>query len=169
MSISTDKSVSVDGWDLDLGQLSRDDTTGKLAVDTDTARATFRSEEGERNYTLANAHFHAPGEHAIEGRLADLEIHSVFRRLGRTYADYLVVGVMFDLDIDAPDDPFLTQIDASQATATGYYSIINVPFKDFYSWASPKEKFNYQGSLTTPTCTEDVEWFVVKDLSLIHI
>eukprot|EP00344_Euplotes_crassus_P009028 CAMPEP_0197001130 /NCGR_PEP_ID=MMETSP1380-20130617/5897_1 /TAXON_ID=5936 /ORGANISM="Euplotes crassus, Strain CT5" /LENGTH=322 /DNA_ID=CAMNT_0042418675 /DNA_START=20 /DNA_END=988 /DNA_ORIENTATION=- len=167
-SILTDKSVSIDGMNVATVTLSYDASHLQITDDF-VASATLRSDEDEREYTFVNTHFHAPSEHTVDGVQADLESHTVFARQGRTYADYLVLGVMWVHDNDAKNDSYLAAINAGGLTTTpSTQSISNVPFKDFYGWASPKEKYTYIGSLTTPNCTENVEWFVVKETRKIN-
>ncbi|CAI2385067.1 unnamed protein product [Moneuplotes crassus] len=167
-SILTDRTVSIDGRNVSPVTLSYDASNLKI-TDNFIAGATLRSDEEVREYTSVNTHFHAPSEHTIDGVQADLESHTVFARQGRTYADYIVLSVMWVHENDAKNDSYLEAINAGGLTSTpSTQSISNVPFKDFYGWASPKEKYTYVGSLTTPNCTENVEWFVVKEKRKIN-
>ncbi|MDP9143745.1 MAG: carbonic anhydrase family protein [Actinomycetota bacterium] len=123
--------------------------------------------DGDR-YQLAQYHFHAPSEHAINGRLADMEAHLVHHNAQGATA---VVGILFRRGPDP--NPLLDKILLSAPATAG----AEVHAGD----ASPAELFDdlrrvtvkrkrrvqvnsfytYDGSLTTPGCTENVRWSVV--------
>lgn len=123
----------------------------------------------EKSYTLANFHFHAPSEHRINGKTYDLEMHSVFSLDGSVINDFLVLGIIFELDDNAANNTMISALDMENLTSTRPIEpITSVPLKDFYSSVSTKAKYNYKGSLTTPNCSENVEWFVVKEIQKIN-
>jgi carbonic anhydrase len=112
-------------------------------------------------YTLQQFHFHAPSEHAINGRLADAEMHLVHRN---TLGEQAVVAVLLIVD-DAKANPLFDQIifgapvGVSAATEFDLGGEINA--KDLL----PRNRryYTYTGSLTTPPCTEGVDWFVMAE------
>ena len=121
---------------------------------------------GGSRYQLVQYHFHAPSEHAIDGRRADVEAHFVhMNALGAT----LVVDGMFR--IDPEPNPLLDRIllsapEAGEETHAGEAS----PAELFHHLsgvrATPADRvqvnsfYAYDGSLTTPGCTPDVRWFL---------
>ena len=125
---------------------------------------------GGDSYELVQYHFHAPSEHAINGRLADVEAHFVHMNAQGATA---VVGVFYRLG-DEPN-ALLDRILLSAPVTAG--EEVNA------GEGSPAELFNhigdvsakrggpvqvnsfyaYDGSLTTPGCTQNVRWSVLED------
>lgn len=75
----------------------------------------------------------------------------------------LVLGILFTLDENAPDIDFITSLHLANIKKDHEEEIDNVHLRKMFSEISKKEKFNYQGSLTTPPWSETVEWFIVKE------
>jgi carbonic anhydrase len=123
---------------------------------------------GADRYPLVQYHFHVPSEHAVNGRLADLEAHFVHMDAQGVTA---VVGVFFNIGSDP--NPVLDSILLAAPATAGE--------EDTAGKASPAELFqhirgvstagrspvrvnsfySYNGSLTTPGCTEGVLWSVL--------
>lgn len=107
-----------------------------------------------QTYELAQFHFHAPSEHAINGQLADMEIHLVHRRADGALA---VIGIL----INAGDEnAFLAQFwgdfPATEGEVEEEYDVnIADIFPNNFSY------YTYEGSLTTPPCSEIVTWIVM--------
>ena len=107
-------------------------------------------------YDLLQFHFHHPSEHMIEGRPAAMEVHFVHKASDGGLA---VLGVMV---VEGPPHPVLETIwstmpDKAGETVTGGGLI------DFRSLlpADPIT-YRYAGSLTTPPCSEVVQWVVYR-------
>ena len=115
---------------------------------------------GERKYTLIEAHLHNSSEHTINGESFLLEMHLVHERESGEIA---VVGVLYRLGeadpaiqaiIDAAPQPGETAEPASPLDPNDY-----LPAK--------RGHYSYSGSLTTPPCTEGVEWLVMSEIKEI--
>jgi len=128
---------------------------------TDTLRI------GDDSYQLTQYHFHAPSEHAINGRLADVEAHFVHQN---SQGDIAVVGVFFRIGPDP--NPLLTKIlfsapvTANREVTIGEASPAELfPRVDNGSHRNLKVAsfYTYSGSLTTPDCSQDVRWSVLAD------
>lgn len=113
-----------------------------------------------RQYDFAELHFHAPAEHTIGGLRPDLEGHFVHTGAGRSIA---VVAVMFEESPGAhPVDELVTTIppQGEMITTERLADIQRV-----IPLASPR--YRYSGSLTTPPCTEGVDWVVMQEPQLV--
>lgn len=108
-------------------------------------------------YQLLQLHFHAPSEHSVAGELYDMEMHLVHKCEKGTLA---VVGVMMKKGkqnnvIQAIWDNIPTEV-SKENVVEGLS--LNA------SGLLPKSAgyFHYYGSLTTPPCSENVNWSVMK-------
>jgi carbonic anhydrase len=109
--------------------------------------------EGER-YDLIQYHFHIPSEHKVSGQPYDMELHFVHRHSDGTLA---VIGVLFEEGKPLPAlEPLLKSIPEEVGVASATFE--SNPMALF---PSQKTFFRYDGSLTTPPCTEGVKWHVV--------
>lgn len=109
--------------------------------------------EGER-YDLIQYHFHVPSEHKVSGQPYDMELHLVHRHSDGTLA---VIGILFEEGKAlAPLDPVLKSIPEEVGVASATFVTNPMAFL-------PPQKafFRYDGSLTTPPCTEGVKWHVI--------
>lgn len=109
---------------------------------------------GGNRYALAQFHIHHPSEHLLDGRRFPLEIHFV-----HTLADGRI-GVVGVFVAEGKANPVLqTALDTIpkdvDTTSTG--GVIDpralLPVKRGF--------YRYEGSLTTPPCTEKVDWIVM--------
>lgn len=109
-----------------------------------------------REFYLLQFHFHSPSENQIDGKSFPMEAHFVHADKNHNLA---VVAVMFeegetngtiaDLWQQMPDQAGEQQ----ELTSTVNAQALLPESKDYYY---------YNGSLTTPPCTEGVMWMVMK-------
>lgn len=163
----TDTEITIEGSDIASGSLIYLDN--EIQVDYTGAKVMYKSDEETSNWTLAQFHFHAPSEHRINGETFDLEMHNVFVNDADSN-QLLVVGVIYKENPDEKDnDDFLTALDMENLIVNPTTEPIDaVPLKNFYEKLSKKAKYNYKGSLTTPLCTESVEWFIIEEIQEIN-
>jgi carbonic anhydrase len=115
---------------------------------------------GERRYELASMHVHVHAEHQVAGQLFSAEMHLVHRKEGGFLG---VVGQLYRL---GPPDPVLqTLIDAFPEPGQTLLSGFTLNAADFVP--ADKGYFHYEGSLTTPPCTEGVDWYVLQEVRTI--
>lgn len=107
---------------------------------------------GERLFHLVQVHFHTPAEHVIDGERYPLVAHFVHATRDGTLG---VLGVMFK---EGGANEGLQQI--ISALPQGNNAKVMV---DMGAMVPEKlEVYRYMGSLTTPPCSENVNWHVVE-------
>ena len=103
-------------------------------------------------YEVLQFHYHAPCEHAVDGRLFPAEIHSVHKNADGQLA---VVGIFMDEGAEnAAFGPFINNLSAEKADVKDAGVKINAA--DLLP--SAQTTYRYKGSLTTPPCSEGVSW-----------
>ena len=102
-------------------------------------------------------HFHSPAEHTVDGFQYGAELHLVHRRKDR--ADLTVLGVFFDPIWGEESEAASDFIESLQLEDMGKAKL-QVSMKNFMESLSEENFFHYSGSLTTPPCSEGVNWFV---------
>lgn len=110
----------------------------------------------ETKYHLLQFHFHAPSEHTVAGNLYDMEMHLVHESENGVLA---VIGVLIKSgSINTAFTPFWHDL----LSVSGESEQINeVILNAFDLLPSTKHTYRYNGSLTTPPCSEGVKWFVL--------
>lgn len=115
---------------------------------------------GDSVYELKALHIHVPAEHQLDRELFAAELHLVHRSAG---GDYAVVGRLFRLG--EPDPAAQAFLDAypepGQAIAGGF----NLDAAAFVP--TDLGYYRYTGSLTTPPCSEPVDWIVLREIRAI--
>ena len=115
-------------------------------------------------YDLVQIHFHSPSEHTIDGKHFPLEGHMVHQ--SPTTGAYAVIGIMFDSSAADDDDGAVTEaIDAMWdyvSEEDGETSEVLDLYNIFMSNTSGY--YHYNGSFTTPPCTEGVSWFIQAEV-----
>eukprot|EP00929_Paragymnodinium_shiwhaense_P012612 TRINITY_DN119_c0_g1_i2.p1 TRINITY_DN119_c0_g1~~TRINITY_DN119_c0_g1_i2.p1 ORF type:complete len:353 (+),score=53.22 TRINITY_DN119_c0_g1_i2:418-1476(+) len=101
-----------------------------------------------------------PSEHAVDGRLLYAELHAVHQLEGATGLESLLVcGVMYQL---GGASTFLSYVFPVLAGSSST-EIRNIRLDDELTPAAALGFYAYEGSLTTPPCTETVQWIVFKN------
>ena len=115
------------------------------------------------SYELKQAHAHAPSEHAIDGETFAAEVHLVHENASGALA---VVGLLYKLGPSHPVlDLFAESMPASADTPVDTGLDIGIAAADLLP--SDLDYFAYDGSLTTPPCSEGVKWLVMESASTI--
>lgn len=108
-------------------------------------------------YALKQIHFHEPAEHTIDGVRYPLAIHMVHQS---SKGAYLVLAVMAIEGITSAPFAFLESYLPLQKGET---KNIDKAFNLNLNLPNNKGYYHYTGSLTTPPCSEGVQWFVFKE------
>ncbi len=116
---------------------------------TDTNAITVAGQ----SFSLKNVHFHAPSEHTIDGKSFPLELHFVNKTASGSGA---VIGVL--VNEGAQNDAWQPFIDAMAKTTKDTPSEAELPWQSMAPTSFTA--FNYAGSLTTPPCSQPINWWV---------
>lgn len=109
---------------------------------------------GQR-YDLVQFHFHTPSEHQIKGNAYAMELHLVHENQAGELA---VVGVLIE---EGKTHPLLTRIWENLPEA-GRSNTDNANINAMDLLPNERSYYNYVGSLTTPPCSEGVNWIVLR-------
>ncbi len=109
-----------------------------------------------KNYKLLQFHYHAFSEHTINGKHFPLEVHFVHKH---SDTDFAVIGVMF---IAGKENELFKKYLDKFPTKKGEYAT-NEVIDLAKLLPENKSYYYYNGSLTTPPCTEVVNWYVLKN------
>lgn len=103
------------------------------------------------NFDIAQLHFHVPSEHTVDGEAMAAEFHFVHATTG---GDTLVVGIF------AEEGPEHNPVWQPFVEGAAWPGTADLPF--YLSAMLPTDPTveSYVGSLTTPPCTEGVQWVV---------
>lgn len=107
-------------------------------------------------YSLLQFHFHHPSEHTIDGAPFDMECHFVHKAADGGLA---VLGVMIATGAFNPALEAVFKIMPAEGGKT-----VTGPAQFDPNTLLPKSwvSFRYAGSLTTPPCSEVVQWVVLR-------
>jgi len=144
-----------------------------------------------KTYNLLQCHFHWGSEHSLAGQQQPLEIHCVHQEVSHSNVPrYGVLGIFFQLgaangflgrfENELPShevalrgrrlqaangsDLFGNPVEAARRLAGSSNSssfVGPLDFKEALTGLSLKKYWNYDGSFTTPPCTEAVDWYVL--------
>ena len=107
-------------------------------------------------YELLQFHFHAPSEHTVAGQSFAMEMHLVHQNKDGALA---VIGVLIERGKEhAAFNPLWAHLPSTPG-AVQQIEQVAVDAGDLLP--SARSYYRYDGSLTTPPCSEGVQWFVL--------
>ncbi|SMB22324.1 putative carbonic anhydrase [Sterolibacterium denitrificans] len=109
-----------------------------------------------RQYELVQLHFHRPSEERINGKVYDMSVHLVHRSLEGQLA-YLAV-----LLEKGSEHPLIQTLWNNLPLEVGQELVPEVSIDLNGLLPENRTYWTYMGSLTTPPCTENVLWLVLK-------
>lgn len=112
---------------------------------------------GDVPYKLLQFHFHTPSEHARKGERYAMEVHLVHKNASGNLA---VVGVLLKRGAQNPILQKILNNASDQLNKVNTVKNVSVNAADLLP--NDHQVFHYSGSLTTPPCSENVNWFVMK-------
>jgi carbonic anhydrase len=112
---------------------------------------------GGKVYELKQFHFHTPSEHTIDGRQFPLEVHFVHQSADESLA---VVGVLVE---EGAENASLLGITRNLPQTKGETRHLEDETLNL-DLHVPQDNgaYLYSGSLTTPPCSEAVQWIVLR-------
>jgi carbonic anhydrase len=112
---------------------------------------------GDQSFALVQYHFHGPSEHTLDGRHTPMEMHLVHKSETNTLA---VIGVFIEAGAhNAAFDPIWSNLPAQKGQET-HYPAVKVDVDALLP--AVRAAYRYDGSLTTPPCSEGVKWVVLS-------
>ena len=108
-------------------------------------------------YELVQFHFHTASEHRVRSRGYDMELHLVHKSVDGSNA---VIGVFLKR---GPSSGALSLIFTSLPNDINVHHPLDSPFDPAAFLPRSQAHYRYVGSLTTPPCTEGVQWVVMSE------
>jgi carbonic anhydrase len=112
---------------------------------------------GDAKYKLVQVHFHRPSEHMIAGKSYPMEAHFVHRADSGALA---VVGVLMST---GKANAAFAKVAATMPAKEGPAVKAEAGFNPNDMLPRKLTYYRYPGSLTTPPCSETVEWLLLTN------
>jgi carbonic anhydrase len=129
-------------------------------VQINVESGNFLRVEGQE-FELLQFHTHVPSEHRIDGESFLLEVHYVHQN---AEGELAVVSVLYKEGEDHPKfSQYFSTIPAIVGEPVPSVSSLN----GLFIATIDKSYYRYNGSLTTPPCTEGVRWYVLKEIMTV--
>ncbi|MBX7459339.1 carbonic anhydrase family protein [Qipengyuania sp. 1NDH17] len=129
---------------------------GTIALGTEKVQVDFEEgfgmNSGGKEFNLIQVHFHTPSEHAVSGKRYPLVAHFVH---ATDEGELGVLGVMFE---EGEANSALTEIVSGVGQGKG--TSVSFDINDMVP--ADLDVYRYMGSLTTPPCSEGVNWHVAN-------
>ncbi len=113
---------------------------------------------GDQSFVLLQYHFHSPSEHTVDGKHFPMEMHLVHKAADGKLA---VLGAFINEGkANAAFEPVWANLPKEKGMEV-HLSDVKVDVDALL----PRDRttYRYDGSLTTPPCTEGVKWFVLAN------
>ncbi|KAG9296814.1 hypothetical protein G9A89_002211 [Geosiphon pyriformis] len=141
--------------------INRGHTVEFISPEPDSFIPITLSKDGY-TYHLAGFHFHTPSEHRVDNIHSDAEVHFVFKTSSSSELKIAVVGFFLQAAEEGSD--YISSLFANGLPGPNIGDEVQVQginigqfFKDSNNL---KEAYQYDGSLTTPPCSEGLKWHV---------
>lgn len=147
----------------DFGEGDRGGTTvintGHGTMQVNFESGMYSTEINGSILNLLQFHFHTPSEHSFDGTHAAMEAHLVHRDVetGELY----VFGSLMD-GTGQPNSALQACLEEAPLNEDESVSL-NVDPNMLLPVASKRTFYTYSGSLTTPPCTENVNWYIFEN------
>lgn len=115
------------------------------------------------NFYLKQIHFHEPSEHKINGIIYPIEIHLV--HVSKS-GNITVLGIMGE---EGTESQLFEFFESFLPIENGAAKTIQQKIDLSSLFLEDKNYYSYGGSLTTPPCTEGVNWIVFKQPIILSV
>lgn len=109
-----------------------------------------------KEYQLLQFHFHTPSEHTVDENAYAMELHLVHKN---SFDRLAVVGVFIE---QGQENAALKSIWDNIPSEKGVKEVRAVTINASSLLPGNREYYSYSGSLTTPPCSQEVSWNVLK-------
>ncbi|EJW12999.1 Carbonic anhydrase [Rhodovulum sp. PH10] len=113
-------------------------------------------ELGDQTYQLLQFHFHRPSEHTVAGKHFPMEVHFVHKN----DAGLAVVGVLMET---GDKNPLFAEVIDEMPREAGKSAALDGDLHPEDLLPKARSYYRYTGSLTTPPCSETVEWLLMTE------
>jgi carbonic anhydrase len=117
---------------------------------------------GGHTYRLMQFHFHAPSEEAVDGKRHALVAHLVHQDADGHLA---VIAVLFDPG--SINETLRGLFDNLPADVGSESAVPGATLEPVGLLPPARGYYEYEGSLTTPPCSEGVSWYVMKNVMAV--
>eukprot|EP01060_Flectonema_neradi_P009145 TRINITY_DN1653_c0_g1_i1.p1 TRINITY_DN1653_c0_g1~~TRINITY_DN1653_c0_g1_i1.p1 ORF type:complete len:394 (+),score=112.76 TRINITY_DN1653_c0_g1_i1:63-1184(+) len=134
---------------------------------------------GDKKFNALQFHVHSPSENGIGGGLYDMELHIVHeadasQTGSTTQYSHAVIAILFEAAGSTPNkalDTFWDRLQPLPLSQAAHYAAPDSTYTvnevtalnaiDIDDLLTTDEYYTFDGSLTTPPCTEGVKWYVL--------
>lgn len=110
------------------------------------------------SYEVQQFHYHSPSEHSLNGQFFPAELHIVHH--DNNDNSYAVVGILLkEGKTNSTYQTFIDLLPSQVSPEINYLTNINLA----NLLPTQKTAYSYVGSLTTPPCTEGVNWLLMSN------
>ncbi|KAI8611070.1 alpha carbonic anhydrase [Chytriomyces sp. MP71] len=154
------------------GPVTLNDEGSFLQILFDQIRAKQQTSWNGHAYYLDHADVHSPSEHHVDGQWYDLEVQ-LFHYTDAKKKTPVILSIFFNVG-DQPSSWLGQFIDGEKEPTPGKPLTIGTSKTIFHNFKFPDsvnscQFYGYTGSLTYPPCTEQIQWFVAKDVFSVSL
>lgn len=115
-------------------------------------------------YSLRQFHYHTPSEHQIGGRAFPMEVHFVHQSDDGRFA-VLAVLCSSDSTVETKYEKIIDHLPSMPGEKLELKDVV-IDLEQLMPASTAA--YHYVGSFTTPPCTENVQWLVMREIRPTH-
>jgi len=157
VDISHAESGHLDGISFSYGESRLKILNNGHTIQVNDESSSYVILNGGQRYKLLQFHFHSPSENALEGHRFPMEMHLVHQNDNGGLG---VVGVFIDI---GAHNPLIQSLWDSIPHEEGHVDVSSTLVNPAELLPVNGSYYHFTGSLTTPPCSENVSWNVLKN------